>query len=374
MTAPPSPTALPPVAAAAAAGDGFLSRVEGSATAASAPLLEGRSAAAPPRSSALLRRVLAVICVIGTPITNTALTEYGQYMETRLAGGSYKHGYAIAWLNHSVLIVFLIPWAIIVTCEQGCSCGTLWRAMAGPYRSGRRLVGVTFWLAFQYQLFNYGYWSWLPLASASSAQTISQSQCIFAVLFATVILKEPSGAIRWLLVLLCVAGVCVLTYGDSSRFHHHHDGSSDGGDSSGSADDGSSGGGGAAGAGSMLGDLLLIIPSAFNALYAVEWKRLVPGAQTRDSLVGLGLLAAWHLVFWVWGMALLNWLHHSYGVGWAEPFELPDREQAVALGINAALATASNVRAPPVPPLCMSMCMCLPVWSVWVALNATACL
>ena len=111
----------------------------------------------PPDGGGLLRRVLAVFCVVGIPIANTASVECGQHMEMRLAGGSYKHGFAIAWLNHSVLIVFLIPWALLVMAEKGCNCAALWKAMVGPYGSGRRLGTVTFWLAFQYQLFNYAY-------------------------------------------------------------------------------------------------------------------------------------------------------------------------------------------------------------------------
>jgi drug/metabolite transporter (DMT)-like permease len=241
------------------------------------------------RASLLLRRVLAVVCVLGMPITNTAQIEYGQYMETRLEGGAYKHGYAISWLNHSVLIVFLIPWAVIVVAEKGCSCQALWRAMAGPYGSGKRLGGVTFWLAFQYQLINYAYWSWLPFASPSSAQTISQSQCIFAVILTGIILKEPIPLLRGLLVLLCVAGVCILTYGDM----RYRRGGAAGSASSVDDVDLHSTGSGSAGdkeqEGSMLGDLLLIVPNAFTALYAVEWKRLVPGTQARDSLLGLGM-------------------------------------------------------------------------------------
>ena len=158
--------------------------------------------------------------------------------------------------------------------------------MASPYGSGRRLGVVTFWLAFQYQLFNYAYWSWLPLASASSAQTISQSQCIFAVIFAAAILKEPVPVLRVVLVLLCVAGVCVLTYGDM-RYRHSDTGGSTS-DNSTPSEGGSGSDSEGDGEGSMLGDILLIIPNAFNALYAVEWKRLVPGARTRDSLAGLG--------------------------------------------------------------------------------------
>ena len=38
-------------------------------------------------------------------------------------------------------------------------------------------------------------------------------------------------------------------------------------------------------------------------------------------------MAAWHLVFWVWGFFLLDWLH-GRGVHWAEEFELPDPAQA----------------------------------------------
>jgi hypothetical protein len=37
-------------------------------------------------------------------------------------------------------------------------------------------------------------------------------------------------------------------------------------------------------------------------------------------------MAAWHLVFWVWGFFLLDWLH-GRGVHWAEEFELPDPAQ-----------------------------------------------
>eukprot|EP01044_Picomonas_judraskeda_P006641 COSAG03_NODE_671_length_6365_cov_25.745292_4_plen_290_part_00 len=133
----PSPTALPSVADVP----------RGSETDTEPP--------AAPEGGGLLRRVLAVFCVVGIPIANTASVECGQHMEMRLAGGSYKHGFAIAWLNHSVLIVFLVPWALLVMAEKGCSCGALWKAMAGPYGSGRRLGTVTFWLAFQYQLFNY---------------------------------------------------------------------------------------------------------------------------------------------------------------------------------------------------------------------------
>lgn len=273
MAVPPPPTALPVVPIAEVPSHAMQS----------IPYAAGRARSTAPT---LLRRLLAVICVLGIPIISTALTEYGQYMETRLEGGSYKHGYAIAWLNHSVLIVFLVPWAMIVVAEKGCSCVALWRAMIAPYGSGRRLAGVTFWLAFQYQLFNYGYWSWLPLASAASAQTISQSQCIFAVLFAGIILKEPVPALRVLLVLLCVVGVCVLTYGDIRRRDSR---STVAGSAGSSAEiDGSGSTNSSEREGSMLGDILLIIPSAFNALYAVEWKRLVPGVQARDSLVGLG--------------------------------------------------------------------------------------
>jgi drug/metabolite transporter (DMT)-like permease len=252
-----------------------------------ATAVEPSASASSSTASLLLRRVLAVVCVLGMPITNTAQAEYGQYIETRLEGGPYKHGYAISWLNHSVLIVFLIPWIAIVVAEKGCSCVALWRAMAGPYGSGKRLGGVTFWLAFQYQLINYAYWSWLPFTSPSSAQTLAQSQCIFAVLFAGAILKEPIPLLRGLLVLLCVAGVCILTYGD---MRHHHGGT--GGSASSSVDLYSAGSGSDGDSeqnGSMLGDVLLIIPNAFSALYAVEWKRLVPGAQARDSLLGLGM-------------------------------------------------------------------------------------
>lgn len=100
------------------------------------------------------RRVLGLLCVIGIPVFSTASAEFGQYMEMRLAGGSYAHGYVVSWANHSILIIFLIPWAIIVAAEKGCSGSALWKAMVGPYGTTKRLVGVTFWLSFQYQLFN----------------------------------------------------------------------------------------------------------------------------------------------------------------------------------------------------------------------------
>ena len=100
------------------------------------------------------RRALGLLCVIGIPVFSTASAEFGQYMEMRLTGGSYAHGYVVSWANHSILILFLIPWAIIVVAEKGCSCSALWKAMVGPYGTTKRLVGVTFWLSFQYQLFN----------------------------------------------------------------------------------------------------------------------------------------------------------------------------------------------------------------------------
>ena len=112
------------------------------------------AATAPPVPSTttpLWRRALAVICVLGVPIANTGSIEFGRYMEARLPGGAYHKGYAIAWLNHSILIIFLLPWAAIVVAERGCSGRELWRALVAPYGSARRLVCVTFWLSLQYQ-------------------------------------------------------------------------------------------------------------------------------------------------------------------------------------------------------------------------------
>ena len=91
-------------------------------------------------------------------------------------------------------------------------------------------------------------------------------------------------------MLLCVAGVCILTYGDTRHRHEaiSSSASSSFDDALALVDDYSGSAAGSEGEGSMLGDIILIIPSAFNALYAVEWKRLVPGTHARDSLVGLG--------------------------------------------------------------------------------------
>jgi hypothetical protein len=100
------------------------------------------------------RRALGLLCVLGIPVFSTASAEFGQYMETRLKGGAYRHGYVVAWANHSILVIFLLPWALIVMAEKGCSCSALWRAMVGPYGTTKRFLSVTFWLAFQYQLFN----------------------------------------------------------------------------------------------------------------------------------------------------------------------------------------------------------------------------
>ena len=67
--------------------------------------------------------------------------------------GPYDKGYVISWLNHSVLIIFLLPWAALVSAEHGrCSLGDLWREMVAPYGSVARLTWVTFWLAAQYQV------------------------------------------------------------------------------------------------------------------------------------------------------------------------------------------------------------------------------
>ena len=68
---------------------------------------------------------------------------------------------------------------------------------------------------------------------------------------------------------------------------------------------------------------------------AVEWKRLVPGVEARDSLVGLGLLAAWHIVFWIWGIPITQYFEvDGPGSIW------PDEEQLGALMANAAIAGA----------------------------------
>ena len=85
----------------------------------------------------------------------------------------------------------------------------------------------------------------------------------------------------------------------------------------------------------MLGDVLLLMPAFASAVYVCEWKRLVPGTDARDSLVGLGMLACWHLVFWVGGIPIISLL------GW-ETFELPTPPQVMALAANAAMATLGN--------------------------------
>ena len=231
-------------------------------------------------------------------------------------------GYFIGWLNHSVLILYLIPWAVIVLRAEKQQQSRsflvdglppvhkrLWRAMVKPYGSGRRMLGVTFWLAMQYMLFNWAFWSWLPLTSPSSAQVVGQTSCVFVYLLSVAVLHEPPSAVRFALVIVCFLGVIVLANGDD------HGGQED--------------------EGSMLGDALLLVPAAWNAVYSVEWKRLVPGTDARDSLVGLGMLAAWHLVVWVWGLPLLSLL------GW-ETFEWPSPSQAKALALNAALASFGN--------------------------------
>jgi hypothetical protein len=123
---------------------------------------------------------------------------YGQFMETALVGGPYRHGYVVAWFNHSVLVLFFVPWAALVVAERGFQRRALWHALVQPYGSLRRLLWITFRLSFQYQLFNYAYWSWLPLASSSSAQVICQSQCIFVFVFSVAMHK----ATAWTLVQL----------------------------------------------------------------------------------------------------------------------------------------------------------------------------
>ena len=111
---------------------------EGAAAPAAAP------AAGEPAEQSPWRRALGLLCVMGIPIFSTASTEFGQFIETRLEGGPYRKGYTIAWANHSVLIIFLIPWAMIVIAEKGCSCSALWKAMVTPYGSAKRLIGTTF--------------------------------------------------------------------------------------------------------------------------------------------------------------------------------------------------------------------------------------
>ena len=63
----------------------------------------------------------------------------------------------------------------------------------------------------------------------------------------------------------------------------------------------------------------------------------MPGTDARDSLVGLGLLAGWHLVFWVWGIPLTD----HYGLDGPGGM-FPDGEQLQALAANAAIAACFN--------------------------------
>ena len=95
----------------------------------------------------------------------------------------------------------------------------------------------------------------------SSAQTIGQSQCIFVFFFSVVILGEPFSVHKLLLVLLCVVGVAIMTYGDGGS----HEESGGSGSSSESAE-GSNGGSDPSKTGSVQGDLLLLLPSVCNAL------------------------------------------------------------------------------------------------------------
>jgi hypothetical protein len=50
-----------------------------------------------------------------------------------------------------------------------------------------------------------------------------------------------------------------------------------------------------------------------------------------------GLLAVWHLVFWVWGI----WVTAALGIDGSGPL-LPDQEQVHAIVANAAIAACFN--------------------------------
>ena len=95
----------------------------------------------------------------------------------------------------------------------------------------------------------------------SSAQTIGQSQCVFVFFFSVVILGDPFSVRKLFLVLLCVAGVITMTYGDGA----FHDGGTSGSGSSESAGS-SADGRDPSETGSVRGDVLLILPSVCNAL------------------------------------------------------------------------------------------------------------
>ena len=79
--------------------------------------------------------------------------------------------------------------------------------------------------------------------------------------FSVVILGEPFSARKLLLVLLCVAGVAIMTYGDRSS--HDEDG---GGGSTSESAERSNGNSDPSKTGSVRGDLLLLLPSVCNAL------------------------------------------------------------------------------------------------------------
>ncbi len=95
----------------------------------------------------------------------------------------------------------------------------------------------------------------------SSAQTIGQSQCVFVFFFSVVILGEPFSVPKLLLVLFCVVGVAIMTYGDNGS-HDDNSGSGSSSQSAGSSNSGSD----PSKTGSVQGDLLLLLPSVCNAL------------------------------------------------------------------------------------------------------------
>ena len=95
----------------------------------------------------------------------------------------------------------------------------------------------------------------------ASAQTIGQSQCIFVFFFSVIILGEAFSMRKFSLVLLCVVGVAIMTYGDGAPDGHAGSGGSSS-DSAGSSNDDND----TSKAGSVRGDLLLLLPSVCNAL------------------------------------------------------------------------------------------------------------
>ena len=191
------------------------------------------------------------------------------------------------------------------------------------------LVRPALLLAPAYFALNYTYFLSLDLTSVSETMILSASTGVWTLIFSRLVLKEAMTRIRMMVVVVSMAGMCLVTYAshaeaeaEQEKAHHHPTHQQQHAAAAATA------------AETSAGDLLAVMSAAASGIYVVLLRAVVPDEDEvhMPSLFGMiGLASA--VV-----SAPLFPLLHLWGV---ETFELPPSRAAwVSVGLNALLSTA----------------------------------